>query len=603
MTSSISLFSPSCIWHKKEQQFFVDRIETLSVEPLSAYVKSHFKEVMGSEGNQNALKKRLGSFSERDVRYFFSEMLMWGLENNQSVIKIASLIDLDNSALQAVVEEARAKAPLIKSRVEFKLANGKSKLYTFSYIRAIPNMLSLLIGTLDYLDPFKRYLTIWDRFLLIGIFWKAGDFFCRLVELLSPALGVASFVVYGVAAGIIAGVGGLVSLYQNRLQPAPTSLLKCENMTDAVVSEERVGQKRALEDLKRSIKLNQSLTIVGPSGAGKSFMTEALVQLHREGKLGEDFKKTKFFSLKGGSLVNGDITFSQGQQLEELKKQIGSHYDQIVLVIDEAGEVLKNLTCLEAIKTWKPNPTIILIATDKDYSSLIASDIALRRRFRPLYLDVVSKEEGIEIARKVIRETTAKLKLPIHELPFSKDGLEKIVEMAASYDPEVGQPANITEITQHVVERCSRLYVSEYISEEETVLLRRMESFKTDDLRTLTSEQIKAFHQMQGDLGRLREEVKSYQQVARQIQQLKKWDMHACQQANGFVRKIASQDASQVDAESCKKVVFYQKYVLPILQDLIEQKLQSLRGKVPIEINKTLIEQVVSELKIGEVSH
>ena len=169
---------------------------------------------------------------------------------------------------------------------------------------------------------------------------------------------------------------------------------------------ELIGRERELqlmvETLCRRTKRNPLL--VGPAGVGKTAIVEGLARLIADGTGPQSLDGKRVISLQPSSLVAG--TGYHG----DLEKRIQgildeASNDEIILFIDEVHAVIGaggSIGATDIASQIKPalargNIACIGATTDEEYRKYFERDKALERRFQPILIQEMSREETLQV--------------------------------------------------------------------------------------------------------------------------------------------------------------------------------------------------------------
>lgn len=213
---------------------------------------------------------------------------------------------------------------------------------------------------------------------------------------------------------------------------------------------------RVIRTLLRQSKNNPVL--IGEAGVGKTAVVEGLAQRIAAGQVPGALQNIHILSLSHTDLIAG--TSFRGQYEKRLKTVIDEAGEDrsIILFIDELHNLIGAGTAIgapmDAANMLKPalaNGRIRVIGatTDYEYRQYIQPDAALERRFQPMQILELGREQTLQVLRARRR------RLEIHHLLSITDGaLEAAVDLSIQYLPDRRQPDRSIDLLD---ETCARI--------------------------------------------------------------------------------------------------------------------------------------------------
>jgi len=213
---------------------------------------------------------------------------------------------------------------------------------------------------------------------------------------------------------------------------------------------------RVITTLLRQSKNNPVL--VGEAGVGKTAVVEGLAQRVGVGSVPLSLKQVRILSLSHIDLIAG--TSFRGQYEKRLQAVINEATTDpnVILFIDELHNLIGAGSAIgapmDAANMLKPalasgQLRVIGATTEIEYERFIRSDAALERRFQPVLIHELGREESLEVLR------ARRTRLEMHHLvAIGDEALEAAVDMSAKYLPDRRQPDRSIDLLD---ESCARL--------------------------------------------------------------------------------------------------------------------------------------------------
>lgn len=216
--------------------------------------------------------------------------------------------------------------------------------------------------------------------------------------------------------------------------------------SDAVVGRQREIET-VLQILSRRQKNNPAL--IGEPGVGKTAIVEGVAQYIAAGRVPEQLRGKRLFSLDMASVIAG--TKYRGEFEERLRDILAEvkRAQNIILFIDEmhtlvgAGAAEGAIDAANLLKPALGRGELRLIGatTLTEYRKCIEKDAALERRFRTVQVRASSPEETMEILENLRPRLEEH-----HSINISREALRAAVEYSQRYLPEKFLPDKAVDL-------------------------------------------------------------------------------------------------------------------------------------------------------------
>jgi ATP-dependent Clp protease ATP-binding subunit ClpA len=243
---------------------------------------------------------------------------------------------------------------------------------------------------------------------------------------------------------------------------------------------------RVITILLRHSKNNPVL--IGEAGVGKTAVVEGLAHRISANRVPSALKNVSILSLSHTDLLAG--TSFRGQYEKRLKTLIdeASKNRFVILFIDELHNLIGAGSAIgapmDAANMLKPalaNGQIRVIGatTEFEYSQYIRADTALERRFQPVRVTELGREQTLEALRA--RQTRLEMH---HLLAITEGALEAATDLSLEYLPDRRQPDRSIDLIDETCARV-RLLAPEHLPKEIVAL-----KLKRDQLLATERESI-----------------------------------------------------------------------------------------------------------------
>lgn len=224
---------------------------------------------------------------------------------------------------------------------------------------------------------------------------------------------------------------------------------------------------RVIAILLRQSKNNPVL--IGEAGVGKTAVVEGLAHRISADRAPSALKNVSILSLSHTDLIAG--TSFRGQYEKRLKAVIDEASENrfVILFIDELHNLIGAGSAIgapmDAANMLKPalaNGKIRVIGatTDYEYGQYIRADAALERRFQPVRVAELGREQTLE----ALRARQARLEMH-HLLAITESALEAATDLSLEYLPDRRQPDRSVDLIDETCARV-RLLAPEHLPKE-----------------------------------------------------------------------------------------------------------------------------------------
>ncbi len=251
--------------------------------------------------------------------------------------------------------------------------------------------------------------------------------------------------------------------------------------------------ERVITTLLRQSKNNPVL--IGEAGVGKTAVVEGLAQWIVAHQVPSSLVDVQLLSLSHIDLISG--TSFRGQYEKRLKSVINeaSENKNVILFIDELHNLIGAGSAvgapMDAANLLKPalasgHIRVIGATTEYEYGRYIRADAALERRFQPVRVAELGREQTLE----VLRARQRRLELH-HLLGITDEALAAATDLSLAYLPDRKQPDRSIDVLDETCARVRLLRVQEL--PEEIVAL----NLKSEQLQAAEREAIDQLLQLE----------------------------------------------------------------------------------------------------------
>jgi ATP-dependent Clp protease ATP-binding subunit ClpA len=221
--------------------------------------------------------------------------------------------------------------------------------------------------------------------------------------------------------------------------------------------------ERVIITLLRQSKNNPVL--IGEAGVGKTAVVEGLAQRVAARMVPSSLMDVRILALSHLDLISG--TSFRGQYEKKLKSVIdeAGENKNIILFIDELHNLIGAGSAMgapmDAANMLKPALTgghvrVIGATTEHEYARYIRADAALERRFQPVRVAELGREQTLA----VLRARQRRLEMH-HLLAITDEALEAATDLSLDYLPDRKQPDRAIDLLDETCARVRLLRVQE----------------------------------------------------------------------------------------------------------------------------------------------
>jgi len=329
------------------------------------------------------------------------------------------------TAIRREVEAALARSP----KVEVHGGGGTGQVYV------TPDLLDILeTGAWEQAQRLGDSLIAVEH-LLLAIMERGRSQAARILQAHGITLEGVERALVSIRGGQSVRDQGAEGRYQalERFSRDLTELAK-QGKLDPVIGREAEIQ-RVIQVLSRRTKNNPVL--IGDPGVGKTAVAEGLAQKILSGDVPRTIKNKRVIALDLGAMVAGSKFRGEFEErLKSVMDEIRKAQGQIILFIDELHTVVGAGAAegaIDASNMLKPalargELQCIGATTLDEYRKYVEKDVALERRFAPVYVEEPSVGETIEIL-KGLRERYEQH----HQVRYEDEALEAAARLSARY--------------------------------------------------------------------------------------------------------------------------------------------------------------------------
>lgn len=216
-----------------------------------------------------------------------------------------------------------------------------------------------------------------------------------------------------------------------------------------------IGRNKEINEIIKILarKNKNNPILIGEAGVGKTALIEGLASRIVNNKVPEFLKNKIIVSLNIATVISG--TKYRGEFEEKLTKILKEceEVDNIIIFIDEVHTIVGAggaEGAIDASNILKPilargNLKIIGATTLNEYKKFILSDKALDRRFQKVYVNEPTKEETLNILKKIKKDYEK-----FHNVSIDDNILESIITLSNKYIYDRKEPDKSIDIMDEI---------------------------------------------------------------------------------------------------------------------------------------------------------
>lgn len=341
----------------------------------------------------------------------------------------------------------------------------------------------------------------------------------------------------------------------------------------------RMGN-RLNPQLKEDLKW---ILLVGRSGSGKDTAVESFQKAIRDGII-PHLKNARVHEIS-------TVDLNLENQFKELLADIQGNQDTEVLFLNEIHTAISNpeeqSILGNRLKQLSRKGLMIVGATTVDeFQKSIGRDIALLRRFEPIFIEEPTKEECIDLLYNMLSE-----KYPA--IPIVREAIGRAYDYSEKIDPNVGQPGKTKDLLMGAIAE-----ILSNIGKEESALLassknlaREREFFRNNPTNIdqgMRTDQLRADHEKADKAVKEKQERLAYLQTLniRKIEFNKYFTSLAVHIANSQNPSLASMEQ--------KKFILFQNTLAKVMDEKIKEAQENLENDYRVRLTPELIDIVAA---------
>lgn len=454
----------------------------------------------------------------------------------------------------------------------------------------IPNVVNTLLGSLNILDTGNLDVTIWDKYLILTILAKTLEIPSYIITAIRPYFDTSTKA-YVAGTMIILGIVVITRLIGKLFDFH--SVIYTENLNQAYKNgeiEPAIGQDKESDEILNALRIGKSVIIVGESGIGKTkLMHHVVTKIEDEqALLGKTIRKVDTAALIGNN------SFGHAAIMRRIMSEL---LPTDIPFIDQLKQIVNISTVLDALedKFMKGTKKIQFVGalTSEEFEVLRKKDDESGGSF-------LSEVEVIRITstpdtqiRLIVLNEILKKAPDIH---VTDKAVDKIVELSKL--GKGGIPRKALKLLDKAIGECRGILLSpKYVLPK---LIKKRQYLKSLYLRMqversrdpLIEAEIK---EMKSSIDKWEEKssvidsrIKKVKTVYAERQQLEKTH-------HGLMHRISMVSTKPpIHAKDKVLVLLYVYHGIFQMKALIEKQIKEVPTQIPVQIDESLLERLVT---------
>lgn len=608
---------------RREKDPIVDEIKKLAkAKGIIAIKDTKVIEAMQSI-DFSSLKKELKiiieNMTHEEQKALLKKALWKDFENDQKLLGNRCLNLMTVKQLQSLSHEFKDIETTVKEFCEihqtikkYDVEEIRKKLIKDSkqcvVFRFISNLIRTLAAALNLLNLGKEPNTYFETKYLLDIYWMLIDIPLKIMKfifsaIVNPLISLATIIVGSLVSAVT------LHLFKKFFDKCPQDLSSfCKNLTAEIKNgnlKPSFGREETIREILEALAANNETgrkhpLLIGNSGIGKTELMKEIAWKLVNDDVPQVLKGKTLFYLNSSELIKKANVFDLKDPLEQIMQKIGKHRKDLIIVFDEADELVDTLgTRFNSILDTSPDSLFyaIGITTPERYKEKIETT-NLNRRFKEIRMNETTKKQTKIILRHMKQQQNPEIKV-------SKKVLNTVYEKTKAITHR-NQPDKAVFVLSHALEKITHLQngggfdvdMQKHMTEREK-LLSKLRNKKLHGV-SLKSEKIQKITGNLKNLEIVIEDVKNkiehkkinserYKKLQKQYDWHQKWfettnqnimhDMMKGKKTTAFLEKL---------------YLFNSFFLLPELEqylnDFVKEK------QIDVEVTEKMIEEIVNRM-------